>query len=404
MIPSLLCIILFPSLAWSQSDFRRGYVIKTEGDTLFGLIDYRESAKANEVCTFKLSDQNETTYSPNTIAGYGFIDGNFFESRKLIAKGTSEDKIFIEVLIRGQVSLYKYQKTFWVQKADVFKPLLNEKKQIFFEGRNVLKETNEHIATLNIMLHDCASIRKSIDKVELREKSLTTLIERYNLCTGATMIVYKTKKPWVKPSIGLAAGVTTTDMQLSSFTPQYSTLTGSFGRSTSSMFGVSFDLLFPRLSERISFAGNLLYLPAKKFYRYTMLEYGIVERNYIEVEMQRLEIPVAIRYTFPERTFTPYLNLGVCSTVQLGRSVIWTREVESTNVVRTYNNEITNVKNYQVGIWGGAGIVKSISDKLAATLELRYEPAGGILPASEDESSLTLRSTNFQIVIGIKTK
>jgi hypothetical protein len=389
-------------MAWSQSDFRKGYLIKTEGDTLFGLIDYRESAKANEVCTFKHSYQNETTYSPNTIAGYGFIEGKFFESRKL--NGTSEDKIFIEVLISGQISLYKYKNTFWVQKAEVFKPLLNEKKKIFFEGRPVLKESNEHIATLNIMLYDCASIRKSIDKVVLKEKSLTTLIERYNLCTGTNMIVHKIKKSWVKPSIGLAAGVTITDMQLSSFTLQYSTLTGSFERSTTPMFGVSLDLLFPRLSERISFAGNLLYLPAKKFYRYTMLEYGIVERNYIEVEMQRLQIPVAIRYTFPERTFTPYLNLGVCSTVQLRRSVNWTREVESNDVVRTYNNEITNVKDYQVGIWGGAGIVKSISSRLAATLELRYEPAGTILPSSEDESSVTLRSTNFQIVIGLKTK
>jgi hypothetical protein len=164
------------------------------------------------------------------------------------------------------------------------------------------------------------------------------------------------------------------------------------------MIGVSLDILSPRLSERISFHGNLLYLTSK-YHKYTLFNNSSsVERNYVTIELQQIKVPIGFRYTFPKRELTPYFNAGVAGTIHLSSNSIWIQEVESNSVVYTNENESRIINNKQFGLWGGFGVLKTINSKLNAFLELRYEQTNGIRDFGESKIS------NFQLLIGIRTK
>jgi hypothetical protein len=392
----LLISMCIAEFSFSQTDFRNGYVITNAGDTLFGLVDYREKAKAYKSCDFKVSKgQNTITYEPGSIIGYGFENDKFFQSREISIKNRPSQVVFLEVIVKGLVSLYKYEDTYFIERSNEgLQQLINEYKEIFVSDRKVLKKTNQHIATLNMLVFDCAEIRERVQKIKLEEKALTKLIGDYNQCKGESSIAFKAKKPWKKAILGITGGLNIS--QLNFAFPRH--LAGNFEVSKSSMIGVSLDILSPRLSERISFHGNLLYLTSK-YHKYTLFNNSSsVERNYVTIELQQIKVPIGFRYTFPKRELTPYFNAGVAGTIHLSSNSIWIQEVESNSVVYTNENESRIINNKQFGLWGGFGVLKTINSKLNAFLELRYEQTNGIRDFGESKIS------NFQLLIGIRTK
>lgn len=401
----LLAITCIAEFSFSQTDYRNGYVITNAGDTLSGFVDYREKDKAYKSCDFKVSKgQNTITYEPGSIIGYGFENDKFFLSREISIKNKPSQVVFLEVIVRGLVSLYKFENTYFVEKGnDGLQQLINETKEVFIEEKRVSRNTNQHIGTINMLVFDCAEIRTRVQKIRLAEKDLTNLIEDYNRCKGVSSVTFKAKKPWTKAIIGLTGGLNVSQLKFDPY-PGYEHLTGDFEVSKSPMIGVSFDILSPRLSERISFHGDFLYLTSK-YYNYTLYNSSSsVERNYVTLELQQLKVPIGIRYTFPKREFTPYFNAGISSTIHLSSNSNWVQEVESNSVVITNESEALVINSRQLGLWGGCGVLKSINNKLNVFIELRYEQTDGITQFSIDSQGLNSRISNFQIFIGIRTK
>lgn len=399
----LICII---QISYSQTDYRRGYVITNTRDTLHGLVDYREGVKAYRSCDFKnTKDQPVISYEPTSIIGYGFDNDKFFISKEISIKDQQPKVVFLEVLVMGLANLYKFEDTYFIAKdTSGLLQLINESKEITVDGKKLSKNTNQYIGTINMLLFDCAELKSKIERVKLHEKALTNLIEDYNRCKGAVSIAFKAKKPWTKAGMGLTGGMNISQLSFDS-DPGFEHLSGVFETSRSPMFGVSFEVRSPRLSERISFDGNLLYLTSK-YYNYNVFKYGSsTEINYVTIELQQLKIPVGICYNFPKRNFTPYFRLGISSTFHLGFNTNWIQEVESFNMVVTHSNEALAIKNSQFGVWGGSGLLRPISSKLNAFVEFRYEQTNGIAQNSVDPlAHFQSKIINFQLSIGITSK
>jgi hypothetical protein len=146
----LLLLTITVSLAefsFSQTDFRKGYIITHARDTLFGLVDYREGDKAHKACDFKESkDQNAITYEPSKIVGYGFVNDKYLESREISMPGQQPKPVFLEAIVRGLISLYKFEKVFFIEgNASGLQQLVNESKEVIVDGKKVLKKTNQHV-------------------------------------------------------------------------------------------------------------------------------------------------------------------------------------------------------------------------------------------------------------------
>ncbi|MEP2669665.1 MAG: hypothetical protein ABJH04_11750 [Cyclobacteriaceae bacterium] len=71
-----LAVFLFPFLSLAQIDYRDGYVVLTEGDTLNGLIATRTRTARTKYCLFKQCRVDDLVkLSTSSIKGYGFVLG-----------------------------------------------------------------------------------------------------------------------------------------------------------------------------------------------------------------------------------------------------------------------------------------------------------------------------------------
>jgi hypothetical protein len=392
---------LVSTLGIAQSDFRDGFILMTATDTVFGMVDFRESLKVFSTCTFKRSkDQTPTTYTPDNITGYGFKGNKFFESREIVLPGQESKLVFLEVIVRGKINLYRYEKIFLLQQeGQKIHPLNNDESEIVIDGKRLSRNSNQYIGILSMLMGDCPFAASAIREARLVERSLTEVVEGYNRCIGSPSISYKANKPWVSASIGVAGGLNISNLSLDGSSKH---LAGSFEASRAPVAGIFLDIGSPRLSERFSFHTGLIYLNST-YYKFSILDNTMqTYRNYVTIDLTQLKLPLGIKYTLPQKKYTPYLNGGIASTIQLESKSLWTQEFEAGGIVGTEEGEGLAIKNSQFGFWGGCGVQRHIHKKITSFIELRYEMTGGISPNTQGVLSSTI--TNFQIFVGLKTR
>jgi len=68
----ILLAILFPSVIFAQSNYHEGFILKNNGDTLKGYINYREWTKSPKLIDFKNNkdDKQAQQFSPQIIKGF----------------------------------------------------------------------------------------------------------------------------------------------------------------------------------------------------------------------------------------------------------------------------------------------------------------------------------------------
>jgi hypothetical protein len=400
-----LVLSVITNFALAQADFRKGYIVNNAGDTLTGFIDYRENAKAFQSCDFKDSkSQIITAYSPKEIKGYGFLHDKIFESRKI---AISETPVFLEALVKGPANLYTFKGTFWLEKGGSdLQQLTNEARETYVDGQKILKNSNQYIATINMLLNDCPDLRSSIQNVSLRERSLTNLIEKYNKCKGATIVAFKSEKPWAVLKAGITGGLNISHLSFQEKYSKWEYLHGSFEQSTVPLFGISLNLISPRISERFSLQTDALYSSPKYIHDTFYDRSTNTQENHVVIELQQLKVPISIRYTLAEKDVTPYFNFGISNTFHLSSS----STLESKTVVKQTNQTFSSkgeaflMKKTQFGFWAGIGLQKSLGSKLAGFFELRYEQTNGIVSIQQQQNYLKSKITNFQLSIGIRMK
>jgi opacity protein-like surface antigen len=142
-----LIFLLIPSVSFAQ-DYRRGYIIKNNMDSVNGFIEYATEKKNSKYCQFRDTRRGKTTrFSPQELHAYGFYGDSQFES----------------IRIPG---------------------------------------------LLNFLLADC---KLSADETRYTEPDITNLINNYNRCKG-TEPLYKKPKPVFKINYNIFAGYNSSEM------------------------------------------------------------------------------------------------------------------------------------------------------------------------------------------------
>jgi hypothetical protein len=404
----IVCIVLLTAKGFSQSDFRSGFIITNTRDTLVGLVNYREGSKAFSACEFKGSEKgDEVTHLPGQIVGYGFAGDKFFQSREIVVREQEKTMVFVEVLVRGLVSLYKYENSYFLEKrGEALHTLMNQTAEEIVNGTTVRKKTNSHMSVLNMLMFDCVAMRSRLQKaISLTEKPVTSLVEDYNRCMGAPSVSFKAKKSWLKLGVGFAGGLEFSKIKFDSDYEPIKHLRGDFDLSKLPLIGISLECKAPRLSERIAFLAELYYTNAT----YHLFKVSTVQpytyRDDVTIEIDELKIPMGIRYIFPQKKIAPFAGLGITNIIHLNSSTNWRYEAEAGTYFESFDEKALDVKKNQFGIWGGVGANISISHKLNAFIELRYEQTDGIASSSLLSLS-TVQSDikNVDVLVGIRLK
>lgn len=208
----LLVCFFIVGIINAQTDFRPGYIIKMQGDTTFGEIDYRGDLLMGEYCYFRISEQEDAVnYSPEEIIAYRFTDDKYFVSRDVFGR-----KYFLEYLINGEVDIFYLRE----EKADHYfiekegKDLLELPYEETYirnkDNMGYIHRSKKHIGILNIYMNDAQDFQKNIAGIgKPNHENLIKLAKDYhnNVCEDDMCIVYKKEIPIVKLDFEVLGGI-----------------------------------------------------------------------------------------------------------------------------------------------------------------------------------------------------
>jgi len=346
-------------LAFSQADFRKGYIITTSNDTINGEINYQGDLLNSNKCLFRKSKGDLITeYSPYDILGYRFIESGKFYISKNISSEKGQRTIFLEYLIKAKVNVYYYRdedgiKDHYLINKDTSKiielpPLEN---LVNANGGQYLEENSRSIYILKYFLSDCPDIYSKIEQIRIDHKPLIDLAKTYHqkICKTEQCIVYQKKLPPITIHIEPFAGVTHY-IGVNNFISE---------------FGGLLYIWLPRINEKIYFKTGLIY---------NQLSY---ESTFYHI----YKIPFQLEYLYPKGIIKPKFDTGLN---------IW-----------LVNTQGQSQSNYIYNIALGFGLMYKITDRIYISTTLNSE-FSSIFDAIIQEKNFSLLT--YSINVGIKLK
>jgi len=312
----LLIFLIFTALlnGMAQTDFREGYYITLENDTVFGLVDYRGEAKNSQVCIFKKEELSvPVKFEPTEIQGYRFIDGKFYISNQ-INTGNEEKTVFLEFLVNGITNLYFYRDInnymyFIEDKNGKLLLLSNEIITSNVEGKGeVQRNSNKYIGVLKATFADCKEIQPQLDNVSLGHKSLINITKSYHnyVCDTEECIVYEKKVPSAKVRFApvLKTGVANFHFDKGIFS--------NYTFDPEVYFGVGFlmNTVFPGINEKLSFEAELDFNMYNFHGSYQVKNGSIMEYYDAYLDLKSLQPTISVKYTFPTGKVKPTVAVG----------------------------------------------------------------------------------------------
>jgi len=376
------CLLSFS--AFGQDDFRKGFIVTLENDTIQGLINFN----VKDRCEFRESKTSENiVFNPGDLKGYGYIKQRHYESW-LIPE--TNEPMFIELIQRGKVSLYFHDNYFLVHRDSLLALKKGKDRIVEVEGKKYIESASYYKQVLNFMLQDCPPER--LVKLTYTERHLNNAIRKYNQCTGNQPFIPKSDVDWIRINFWVTAGLTRSKLQLTNFDPSV------FGASRSLVYGFGGLINSPRLNEKISFTAGLFWT--------NVLYQGLNNVNDgssrttqdIFIESGFYKVPFGIRYSLSTNSTSPYLKLGLLlgGKRKTSNNIIQETELQNGDVYTDlFAYQLKNSTTY--GLFGSVGYEKKIFDRLKLYSEIMYEQLPGAdLYRFEYGSSIT----NLSFLVG----
>lgn len=389
---TLLFFVSSLSYSFCQSNWKEGYVIHKDNDTLSGFIDDRGSKINTLVCFYKATlDSEEKKYSPKDIRGYRFKSGKFFISKK-INDQNFKDPLFLEFLIKGEVNIYHMNvgvNRYFIEKDTLFRELKNTTNLVTVEhkkeGRKDGKiyETdyekigNEYKGMLKYLLND-ADMAQQIQQTTFSNKSLIKVSKKYHeaVCHDEECVVFEKPKELPKINFRVHGGMSINhfnfgDKIKTDYRPE--ALFGLrliYNRPTGWMEKIDFhvDLTLQNFSEyRLNVEGaNETVTYQEQIYRIGPDEYyNSIPFLEVNFNATTLKIPFTVNYKFRNKKFKPYVGAGLINSLVLSQSKSF--------VYHKFEKEYGySIPRHQIGFIGKIGGIYEVKN-VDIYFDLNYE-------------------------------
>jgi hypothetical protein len=304
-IAIFLLAVVLPLIATAQNNYRQGYVITNQNDTITGLINIKESQYNQQYCSFKIDEKAEpTVYNAGEIAGYR-VEEKYYVSKTIELKGVTQ-MAFLEFLVKGILNLYYFYDTaesyYFFEDEQGKLNILSHKPDVVIDSK--LHKDNRYVGMLKYIFKDFEPVVQNAEKVQFTSKDMIRITEQYheaNCTTGEECINFLNTKPNYDP-VTLKFSVY---VALQSFNIQHkvvdiygnnATKTVSF---TSPAIGVQMDFGFPRQSGSWSVPVNLFLVNIHK-----SLDGKDIRLNLIPVQ-------IGVKHTFlTDKKIQPSVGFG----------------------------------------------------------------------------------------------
>lgn len=311
-----------------QDNFKKGYVITLDNDTLFGKINDAGGYKNSRLCTFKSKkDRKVKEFLPGQIKGYKMLKDKYYVSKQAEVKDGNK-YTFMEVLIEGPVSLYHDRKSteraFYIQKKDGdLIPLQNKEVQLRYKPEEniavlysptYILHNRIYRDTLRYVFRDSEVIRNWVENVEYNPRSLKNITKDYiaDRKFGDGSITYERDLKMYRPRVGVYGGVQLTDIEfLPSGWGKYSQEEPNSiiaKRFNTYPVGIFVNFPFPMLNDKLSFQLELM----GNWMNYDEVfdRSQSLREDTVAVSTSSFGIPLMIKYELFRGFITPSLGIG----------------------------------------------------------------------------------------------
>ena len=313
----LNAFLLLISTIYAQSNYRPGFIITLQKDTVYGVIDYRSDKINATRCVFLPQDNSgdkPITYHPFDILGYRFTDdGKYYVSKNVELQYGIPKPVFLEYLLQGMKSLYYYETeddipVYFVEDHNTLVKIDAPKLSRQTTSMQFKDQTDRYIPLLHYAFKDCPSLAPKIDRARFNRKEMMRITKEYHyaMCTSNEECIEfeaKEDKRSIQLDVTPYAGVIQYKVPSGSSIGLYSspdlsylagvTLAISNRRWMSSLSGC-FDLSFSRIASS-----------AKSFSDYNNSYYTYKHSGTM------LSGKLGIRYTYPKGIVRPFAELGL---------------------------------------------------------------------------------------------
>lgn len=390
----VISVVLISSMAevFSQADFRNGYVVKNNNDTLHGLLDYKGNKANAKKCIFKADAHAEKQeFAPEDIKAYRFIDSKYYISRSIKARD-QEELVFLEFLINGTVDIFYYRdelsgEHYLIENSDgqLFE-LKNEEKELIVRDVITVRESKEYIGVLKYTFKESPVISKQVENMSLNHKSLIDITHAYHneVCINEECIIYEKKLPGHKVKFGLLLGV-----NVISFSPSEADdmpKTDSyfkdvdFGTVYHPSIGFFLKANMPFINEKLFFQYEVAfsYVTLYSYNEYVDMGNNLLHTNEISSSEVVFNNNILFRYEFPNGKVRPTIHVGGFYNGSFNTAYNHEYNVYYTfgDLYRSFETSVPEFSLSDFGFSLGFGIITRLVNNKDLFVDLRYQ--GGI--------------------------
>jgi hypothetical protein len=394
----ILIVLLVPLLSESQ-DFRPGYVVRNGNDTTRGLISYR-SGRSIANCEFRTNKKAVTqTFEASDLSAFE-IDLTRYESIKLETDTLPRGNVFMRVLTKGYIDLYRYKRYFFLVMNDELiglpEPLLVEvKRPGVTDNSKYLAKDSRFIIALNQMVQDCGL---NANETGYNISDMTALISAYNECKKESFPV--PKKKMLKINYGAFASYGVSKMDYNREYP-ITTVHIPFDKCRTVYVGVGVDLSSPLVTDRLFMSFEFWYTQLYYQGYYQGPTTGGTLRQDLLFDVTYLKFPIGFRYNLAGGNNTPYIKTGLAFSKipKYDFRVVDEVEIVDGTVYMEGTVDVGHrIKTNTRRVWLGAGY-EARFDRLGVFAEVRGEYGGGFIGDFFDSKSTLIE---FNVVAGVR--
>jgi len=402
---TFLFILFSCQTAYSQQNYLSGYIIRLNGDTIYGYIDYR-NWKTNPVqISFEnLLDSNEIIYTPFDIKEFGVADEKYksatveTEVSQIIESKLDEnqelnleyEKVFLQTMFEGSKNLYYYRNRIDKDQFYVFVDstyfLLKYKKYLGeINGLNVVLENKNYIAALTYYLDNCSEINKLLQATKYNKASMEKLFLLYFDNSESQISFYK-KTEKIIVQFGVLAGLAITKIE---FKSQYNDIVyANFKNNYNYSAGLYINLVIPRNLKRWSIYNELVLHQTNYYGEYNNYIY-LTKYN---IKLLYLKISNFARFNYQIGNMKIFINAGLSNGFSLN-TINEKKEISHlTSEIKEYS-ALEYLRTHEQSLAFGTGCFYN-----RFSFEIRFERGNGI----SDYRSMSSFTKRLYFLLGFR--
>lgn len=369
-------VLLFSFLTTlnAQNNYKEGYIITNQKDTIRGLINLRTNKINSKGCQFKETPNDaDKIYSPGEIAGYRFEKEGRYYITKDIEIDSVSSKVFVEYLLQGKMNLY-----FYSDNLDYYF-FEDEQGKIAYMTKQLDDKTTDigdgkYRGIMFYLFKDCFPVAEQAYKTPFNRRAIVKLTKEYHeeMCTdGEKCIEFEAKREGkfinAKYSVYAGLGLQTYsfyDDRLSTVNPL---------KYVSPAIGGQVNFYFPQSSESFSLLldASVSSLKADGESSSTSAS-GAVSSTVYNFEALAFTGRLGAKYTYPKGTFRPTAEGGLSFSSLFNKSSTYSHKRPMQLVPIDRENFILPQTSLP-GFYGAIGLDFQIKESQFIFLRILYD-------------------------------